>query len=744
MTRLLFAASSLALIAAAPAQAQDATRQTDQWAEGAAPVDSDDVVVTAQRRNESQVVREGSLGVLGDEPAADVPFSVKSYNAALILNQQPQTLGQVLENDPSIRTTYGFGNAAEQFVVRGFPLYGDDIGFDGLYGITPRQLVAPELYEQVQVLNGASAFLNGAAPGGSGIGGNVNLVPKRAGSQDLFRATANYTSSGHVGGSFDMAHRFDDGAFGVRLNGVYRAGDVAIDDEFRRATVLGAAFDYRGGAVRLSADIAYQRYQVDHLRPKVTIASASVPRVPEADNNYGQVFSYTNLRDIFGSVRGEWDVASNAMLYAQFGARDGSERGVYDGITVSNATTGAANGNALFVPRTDNNEAAQAGLRVKLGSAVTQEINVGGTYVWQVNRNAYDFRYGPGFAGYATNLYTTPQIVLPISTLTGGNLDRPFPIARTRLGSVFTSDTVGLLGDRVLLTGGLRLQQIAISGYAYAADPINGISAGQRTSFYSEDAVTPVAGIVVKPTSTLSLFANRIESLAQGPTAPASALDPASGTTKPVINPGEVFAPYRSVQYEVGGKLFVGRIAASVALFSTNQPVGFVATDAANPALVRYSLDGEQRNRGIELSLDGELAKGLRLIAGGSVVNAKLRRQTGGANQENDAPGVPDYTANANVEWDLPFVRGLTVTGRLVQTGKQAVNTTNTLELPAWTRVDLGARYVAAVADRPVTFRVNVDNVADNRYWASAYDTFSQALLQGMPRTYKASVSINF
>ena len=738
MTRLLLAASTLALFTALSAQAQE--RQAD----GAPAVTGDDIVVTAQQRNETQVTRAGSLGALGDKPAADVPFSIKSYNAALILNQQPQTLGQVLENDPSIRTTYGFGNAAEQFVVRGFALYGDDIGFDGLYGITPRQLVAPELYEQVQVLNGASAFLNGAAPGGSGIGGNVNLVPKRAGAADLFRATANYTSTGHVGGSVDVAHRFADGAIGVRLNGVYRAGDVAVDDEFRRAVVVGAGIDYRGSAVRLSADIAYQRYQVDHLRPKVTVASASVPRVPDADHNYGQAFTYTNLRDIFGSVRGEWDVAANAMLYAQFGARDGSERGIYDGVTVTNAATGAATGNALFVPRTDNNEAAQAGLRVKLGTAVTQEFNIGGTYVWQVNRNAYDFRYGPGFAGYATNLYATPRAALPASPLTGGDLTDPFPISRTRLGSVFASDTVGLLGDRVLLTGGLRLQQITVSGYAYNADPANRISAGQRTSRYAKDAVTPVAGIVIKPTRMLSLFANRIESLAQGPTAPASALDPASGTSKPVINLGEVFAPYRSVQYEVGGKLFVGPVVASVALFSTSQPVGFIATDAANAAFVRYSLDGEQRNRGVELSLDGELAKGLRLIAGASVIDATLRRQTGGTNAGHDAPGVPDYTANANVEWDLPFVRGLTATGRLVQTGKQAVNAANTLELPAWTRVDLGARYVAVVADRPVTFRVNVDNVADNRYWASAFDTFSQALLQGMPRTYKGSLSVDF
>ena len=137
----------------------------------------EDIIVTAQRENRTEVTRGGSLGVLGDKAAEDAPFSIKSYNAALILNQQPQTLGQVLENDPSVRTTYGFGNAAEQFVIRGFALFGDDVGLDGLYGIAPRQLIAPELYDSVQVLNGASAFLNGAAPGGSGLGGSVNLIP---------------------------------------------------------------------------------------------------------------------------------------------------------------------------------------------------------------------------------------------------------------------------------------------------------------------------------------------------------------------------------------------------------------------------------------------------------------------------------------------------------------------------------------------------------------------------------------
>ena len=184
-----------------------------------AAADETEILVTAQRANQTQVIRGGNVGVLGDKAAEDVPFSIRSYDEALILNQQPVTLGELLENDPTVRTTYGFGNAAEQFVIRGFPLFGDDVGINGLYGIAPRQLVAPELYGQVQVLNGASAFLNGAAPGGTGLGGSVNLLTKRAGAQPLTRLTPGYISEGHIGGSADVSRRFGGDRWGIRVNG---------------------------------------------------------------------------------------------------------------------------------------------------------------------------------------------------------------------------------------------------------------------------------------------------------------------------------------------------------------------------------------------------------------------------------------------------------------------------------------------------------------------------------------------
>src|SRR3546814_16328345 len=76
-----------------------------------------------------------------------------------------------------------------------------------------------------------------------------------------------------------------------------------------------------------------------------------------------------------------------------------------------------------------------------------------------------------------------------------------------------------------------------------------------------------------------------------------------------------------------------------------------------------------------------------------------------------------------------------------MQTGKQAVTLTNTLELPEWTRFDLGARYVVAAGETPITFRFNVDNVANKSYWSSSLGGY---LVQGLPRTFKASATVEF
>ena len=707
-----------ALACVAPAQGQD----------------SSEIIVTAQQR-QKQVVSDGVVGILGAKSALETPFNITSYTAQLVLDQQSETIGDVLENDPSVRTTYGSGNQSELFVIRGFPLSGDDVAIDGLYGITPRQLVSPELYSSIQVLNGASAFLFGAAPGGSGIGGGINLIPKRA-EKTLVRATASYSADSLFGGNIDVGTRFgSEDMFGIRVNAVYRDGDTAVDHDQRSVRVVGASFDARHGAGRFFLDFGYEDQRASWTRPTVRLATGiPVPDAPAANSNYGQPWTFTKLRDLYALTRIELDIAKDVMLYVAAGFRDGKENGDYSTLTVTNAATGAATGGRLLVPREDNNESGQVGIRGKahfLGTS--HELNAGASANFTENRNAFSFGTFPVGVGVPTartsffsNLYDTPIVAAPVnSTLpaAGGDLADPPRVTSRELRSLFASDTIGIADDRILVTVGARRQNLIVDAYNRGSHA--------RSQHYSEAVTTPVVGVIVRATETLSFYGNRIEGLSQGPVAPITAN---------TLNPGEVFAPFRSVQYEVGAKVGIHGLTGTLALYTTKQPSSFSAPTptAGNPNALTFVVDGKQRNRGIEVSLNGEPTDWIRLIGGFTVNDAKLTRTLGGLNDGKKAVGVPDYQVNLGVEVVPPFLPDATLTGRIVRTGDQYVDVANTQELPSWTRFDLGIRYVVVADRHPVTLRLSAENIDNRRYWTSAFGGY---LLQGQARTIKASAT---
>ena len=89
-------------------------------------------------------------------------------------------------------------------------------------------------------------------------------------------------------------------------------------------------------------------------------------------------------------------------------------------------------------------------------------------------------------------------------------------------------------------------------------------------------------------------------------------------------------------------------------------------------------------------------------------------------------------------------MRDLTLTGRVIYTGSQYANITNTLSLPEWTRVDIGARYTVTSPwnGKPIVIRANIENVFNEAYWASAYAT--GVITLAAPRTYLLSTTFNF
>lgn len=111
-----------------------------------------------------QVARGAELGVLGNQDIMDVPFTMSSYTSQLIEDQQAESLGDVLLNDASVRQSFGYGNASQIFVIRGLPLTTDDVSYNGLFGVLPRQMISSDSLERVEVFKGPNAFINGVTP----------------------------------------------------------------------------------------------------------------------------------------------------------------------------------------------------------------------------------------------------------------------------------------------------------------------------------------------------------------------------------------------------------------------------------------------------------------------------------------------------------------------------------------------------------------------------------------------------
>jgi iron complex outermembrane receptor protein len=670
-----------------------------------------------------QVARGGRIGLLGNVDMMDTPFNTTNYTHALIQDQQARSVADVVQNDPSVRVARGFGNYQELYVIRGFAVNSDDLAYNGLYGLLPRQFVASELLERVEVFRGANSFVNGAAPGGGGIGGMINLVPKRAPNAPLNQVTLGVESGGQLYGAFDLARRFGpEGRAGLRINGARRDGDTAIDREGRELSVFSVGADYRGRGWRVSADAGYQNHRLDKARPSVTVAAGlPILEAPDADSNWAQPWTVSKERDVFGTLRAEVDLGKDSVAWAAFGARKGDESNVLASADVF-ARDGSATMSRFDNVREDEVRTGELGARTSLRTgAIGHTLSATASGFHSESRNAFAL----GNALINTNIYRPMDAAAPgYLAYPGGNMSDPLLTRNTILSSAAIADTLSFAGDKVLLTLGLRHQRIRDAGYDYAT--------GIENSRYESSANTPVAGLVYKPAEGVSLYANYIEALQPGTV--ATSFDRAH----PFANEGEVLAPYTSRQKEIGVKVDAGKFGASAALFTTSQP----QTNVLNNT---FGLFGEQRNRGLELSVFGTPARGLRLLGGATLLDTQQRHTYNGATDGREAIGVPEMQFNLGADWSVPGVQGLSLNARAVHTSDQFADATNLQRLPSWTRLDIGATWMTRVMARDVTLRARIDNVANRSYWASSggYPGFGY-LVAGAPRTVSVSGSIDF
>ena len=664
-----------------------------------------------------QVATGGQLGMLGNRDVMDTPFNQTSYTAKKAQDQQAQTIRDVLVDDPSVRMTYADGSAADDTIyIRGFTVPADTFSYGGLYGMLPTFSVMAELAERIEILKGPSAMVNGMPPA-TAIGGTVNIVPKRAAEQELTQITAGYTSNTQFGGHLDIGRRFGaDKQFGVRFNGVYRGGETPVQWMADNRALALFGLDYRGDRVRLSADLGYQYQYISGALPYLGLSPGiPLPWAPKATTNSGEPWNFSERKDLFGVFRAEVDLTERLTAYAAFGAHDNRRAALSGGarLTVTNF-----NGNVTASPY--NQSVYTQYLTGELG--VRGRVDTGPIgHEFALSVTGFRREDGLGVVNgtpFASNIYSPVVIARP-------NLAQPQSnkVSSLEQTSFAIADTLTAAEKRIQLTVGARLQRIRATNFVAAS--------GAVSTSYDQSALTPAVALVFKPWQNVSLYGNFIQGLQQGAVVPAN-----------FTNAGTVFPPYKSTQFEVGLKIDWGKLTTTVSAFQINQPS--VITDVATNSQV---LAGEQRNQGLEFNFFGEITEGIRVVGGAMFLNAVLTKTQGGLTDGWIAPLTPGTQLNLGGEIDLPFVRGLTLTGRAIYTGSQYIDTTYPRRsLPDWTRFDLGLRYAFdnpyASGGRPITIRFNVDNVLDTTYWAGGGGATS--LLVGAPRTFRLSTSFDF
>ncbi|WP_457492049.1 TonB-dependent receptor [Tardiphaga sp. P5_C7] len=663
-----------------------------------------------------QVASGSQVGLLGNRGVMDTPFNQTSYTAKTIQDQQARKLDDVFANDPSVRVTVPRLSGFDRVNIRGFSVGSEGYGINGLYGIASAfSLSSLAAIERVEVLKGPSALLNGMPPSGGGVGGSVNLVTKRAGEVPFAQLTNTYSSISQFGTHLDVGQRFGEfKEFGVRFNGSYNGGSTELANQSQEVGNAFLGLDYRGERVRLSADIGYEHNRVTAMTRFVDISGLpAVPTPPDARANYMPSWGFWDSESRYAIVQGEVDITDDLTAYAQAGIGTSNTRYLYSDIRVTNLD-GEFNGLSRRNNQKHERTAAQVGLRANVDTGpVNHAINV--------NAGTSSADTGiinvSGATNFFSNLYNPRSGPVSIR-----DVGAPKTTGTFDLTSVGIADTMSVWNGRIQLTVGVRHQYVESESFAQGT--------GIRTGGYDSSATTPAYALVIKPLENVSVYANYIEALEAG-------IIVGSGYE----NEGSVLPPYRTKQHEMGVKVDWGRITTTVSAFDILKPMQLVDR-SVSPSILTQS--GEVRNRGVEINTFGEVTDGVRLLGGVMFLDARQQRTERGAYDGRYAFNVPDTQFNLGGEWDVPFIPGLTLTGRAIYTGSYWSDQANTVYGPSWTRYDAGARYTFASPwnAKPVVVRFSVENLLDTNYWQAS--TNEGYIILGAPRTYMVSTTFNF
>lgn len=247
------------------------------------------------------------------------------------------------------------------------------------------------------------------------------------------------------------------------------------------------------------------------------------------------------------------------------------------------------------------------------------------------------------------------------------------------------------------------------------------LTAAIRRVDYSNENIDPVSGrsvtsthpwlydssVTFLPTSKLIIFGAVTRGLEDSGVAPSNS-----------VNRGEVLDATHSSQEEMGVKY---SLASSLSMLASIFDVqkSYFADNESNV----FSILGQERHRGVEFSLTGPLTSQLHIVSGvlfmsPEVIATSTPQQPIGARPIGQA----NRTEQFGLDYRVPGFTSLSFDCLFGEIGNRVASVDNRTRIPAYTYLDLGARYQISLGQYPATLRVQVMNVTNTLNWLVGND----------------------
>ena len=657
--------------------------------------------------------RTGGVGVgtFRDTPAKEIPLTVNVIDRDLLDAQQANSVYEALKNTAGVTRSQLGASAYDNISIRGLLVENrSNYRLNGGLPIINLIDLPLENKEKVEVLKGVGGLYYGFVPP-SGI---INLVTKRAGKEPVTSVGLAIDSNGGAIASMDLGRRFGERQeFGLRVNAAGGAIESPVQGANGNRQFFATAFDWR------VSDRWLLKLDFEHIEKKAVEQSSikvlpavngkiTLPSMPDPSRRIAPEWADYDAKANNIQVRSDFSLSDDWVWSVELGEAHTRRDRNYSQLENYNLASGEG---TLRISRTQGQDYRNRNFRTELLGRV-QTGGVAHDLTLGYSRNDLDQSAGATRSqSVAQNLYNPRPIAYTTVTYPTAQ-----PYYQTTDQGIYAFDRMDF--GSWLLMAGLRTSRF---GYNHP------------TQTYEKQLTSPTAAVVWRFSPRTNLYAGYLEGLEDGGSAPA-------GTS----NEYQPMEPLVSKQWEMGIKTDLGKVQTNAALFTIDRPMN--GTNSLNNTYERL---GEGQYRGIELSASGELAPRWMAYASTQWLEAEFTSAANDSRLIGKRPAnTPTVTASLFVEHRLAAVPGLALSAGAYYTGERAVDPLNQAFVPGFTRYDLGARYRTRVSGKPLDLSANLENLADERYWAAAGDSRvnsnSPVIAMGMPRTLRLAAKLSF